>query len=830
MNPRGAFFRDDAASAHRDGAGSAGLLEVAVGPGHFANSTELAGAPTVSGFQVIGKLGSGASGQIWLAEEVEGGRIVALKILHRHGTSAASHEVLQQELRILSTLVHPNLVLLYHSVVTADGRPGLAMEWVDGWPLDEWLDQRPHLSLAQKLELFRGIVKGVAFLHDHGVIHRDLKPANVIVDSAGGVKIVDFGLARLHRGDAAAGPDGGSVGVSGTLHFMAPEQAANGAGSRAMPVDVYALGLILYRLLTGDWLRSADQTPSETLALVLAPPPLEFKGAARAIPRDLQSILRQALAAHPTHRYHHARDLEADLERFAARLPVRARRHTFFYLASTLVRRQARRSVMAGVLVLVGLVTGGALYHRHRLVVDRNEANLRYAYTLTSFTLGTLRDQLRAVAPDQDSGSVVREATLPQPPNRDLPLPVDANGELDLRYYHAMLADLRSASSESHGRYSAALNAIQPALDLYCQLAREVPDDPERLYDAARARLAFARLLERVGRIDAAGDEGRKVLLQLDRLMAWQGFDDTRLSPLRCDALRLVAREAHHSGNAAEAFRFGQDALAACSAGSSGAELGADSEVMPRLALAAADLADYGIAAGSPWQEQARLDLDRALAMCREVRAREPKFPALSVGLIECMYASVRLSLHARTGDELGPLFTEAAEILFPLSQAGSTYANRRVRDLSILATEWARMVLEHPEFELPERALRIASDFTARGRRSGNRSDQFTIQRGRLFLYRSRLYCRFQDRAGAVRPASRAVSLLVPVHRRDPENLSLALLAAAALQQARSLADLPQSGWNAQQAHDLEMILDELEEKEGELTHEQRVELALAR
>lgn len=542
----------------------AGLLEMALEPGEGGKPAAVAGAPEVPGFEIIGRLGTGSSGEVWLADEPETGRIVALKILHRYGAAGASEEVLQREFRILAKLIHPNLVLLYHGIATSDGRQGLAMEWIDGWPLDEWLGRHPDLTLTEKLGLFHGIARGVAFLHDHGVIHRDLKPANVIVDARGVAKIVDFGLARLHREGTASGADGGSMGVSGTLHFMAPEQAANGRGSRAMPVDVYALGLILHRILTGEWLRSTEGTPAETLALVLNPPPLVLRGPGRHLPRDLQSILRQALAPDPARRYHHARDLEVDLDRFSARLPVAARRHTLFYLTTTLLRRQARRSAFAGGLVLAGLAAGGALYQRHRAVAERNEANLRHAYTLTSFTLGQLRDELRAAAPEEKTNPKAIGGDFPVAGAGASPrLPVDAAGELDLRYYHALLADLRSATSEGHARYEDALKSIRQALDLYSKLALEAPDDPKRLLDAARARLSFARLLDRAGRTESAGVHARKARRQLDRLANWPGFDPAPLPPLRCDVLRLLAKDARHAGDPVRACGLAREMMAA---------------------------------------------------------------------------------------------------------------------------------------------------------------------------------------------------------------------------------------------------------------------------
>ena len=809
----------------------AGLLEVALEPVAGARQAAVDGAPEVPGFEIISRLGTGSSGEVWLAEELEPGRTVALKILHRHGAAGASHEVLQREFRILAKLIHPNLVLLYHGIVTADGRQGLAMEWIDGWPLDEWLQQHPDRTLTQKLELFHGIVKGVAYLHDHGVIHRDLKPANVIVDTQGVAKIVDFGLARLHQAETASGGDGGSIGVSGTLHFMAPEQAANGKGARAMPVDVYALGLMLHRILTGKWLRSQDGTPAETLAQVLKPPALVLRGPGPPLPRDLQSILHQALAPDPARRYHHARELEADLNRFAAKQPVAARKHTLVYLTTTFLRRQARRSAVAGGLVLAGLVAGGVLYHRHRVMAERNEANLRYAYTLTSFTLRQLRDELRIATPVDENEPPAAGDGLPGAAGGTTPaLPVNAAGELDLRYYQALLADLRSATSEGQARYFPALKSIQPALDLYSKLALESPDDPKRLLDAAQARLSFARLLGRVGRTNEAGDQARKTLLQVDRLAVWAGFDPAPLAPMRCDALRLLAQQAHQAGDSAGAFKLGQEMLAACAALPTGLLVRPENESMPRLSLAASDLATYAIAAGPSRLPEAHLQISQATAACRAALEREPKSVPLACGLAKCLHATARLALHAAPGTDLRPLFEEAANLLIDTPSGVRRSSLPLVWEISGTITDWAGSLLDHPDFTVPNSALNLAQKFIVHLRRNGDGRDEVLIQRGRIFLYQSRLACRFKGRQAGVRPINFALGLLRDRQWNEPEQISLALLTAAALQQARSLADLPGIKWNEDCAQHLETILKQLEDKADGLTPEQQRELASLR
>lgn len=823
--------RGEADDGQDSAAWEAGLLEAAMQPADVARPAVVAGAPEVPGFEIISRLGAGSSGEVWLADEVETGRTVALKILHGHGAAGTSEELLQREFRILSKLIHPNLVVLFRAIATTDGRQGLAMEWIDGWPLDEWLDQHPDLPLAGKLELFQGMVRGVAFLHENGVIHRDLKPANVIVDAQGVAKIVDFGLARLHQDEAASGMDGGSIGVSGTLHFMAPEQAADGRGSRAMPVDVYALGLMLHRLLTGRWLRPRTGTPAETLAQVLQPPPLELGGKERELPRDLQAILRQALAADPACRYHHARELDADLVRFAAKQPVAARKHTFLYLATTLLRRQARRSAVAAGLVLAGLVAGGTIYQRHRQVTERNEANLRSAYTLTSFTLRQLRDELRTATSEGSSDPVaVRHDLAGAAADPHPPLPVNEAGELDLRYYEALLADLRAATSEGRAHYLAALKSIQPALDLFSELARESPDDPKRLLDAAQARLTFARLLGRVGRPDDAGVHAGKVLAQLDRLTAWPGFDPAPLPPLRCDALRLLAQQAHHAGDSAGAIRLVREMIDACADLPDGLLVRPENEPMPRLALAASDLVTYAIAAGPAALPEARLKIDEAIAACRVAYEREPESLPLASGLAHCLHAAARLSLQGEPAQDPAPHFQEAARLLIGKRSEFKRSALPLVWDISKTATRWAGESLDHPDANVARTSLDLANKFTVHLRRSGIGHDELLTQLGRLFVYKSRLACRFDERQKAGRPIYLALVLLRPLQLQEPDDVPLALLTATALREARILADRPETQWREEYATELDEILRQLEAKADRLSPEQQRELASLR
>jgi hypothetical protein len=593
-------------------------------------------------------------------------------------------------------------------------------------------------------------------------------------------------------------------------------------------VDVYALGLMLHRILTGEWLRSTEGTPAETLALVMKPPPLVLHGPGRNLPRDLQSILRQALAPDPARRYHHARDLEADLNRFSAKQPVAARKHTVVYLTTTFLRRQARRSALAGALVLAGLLAGGVLLHRHRVVAERNEANLENAYALTSFTLTQLRDELRNAIPDDERDQLTALGNLRGTAGKAVPeLPVNAAGELDLRYFQAQLADLRSAASESHSRYASALKSIQPALDLYSKLALESPDDPERLLDAAKARLSFARLLGRVSRYHAAGNEARKTLQQLDRLAAWPDFDSADLPSLRWDAMKLLAQQAHHAGDSAGAVKIIEGIMAAWDDSLDGPLVGSNDESLSRLSSAASHLATYAAAAGPSWLPRARLKVSHATDICRAAFDKEPaSFPRACI-LARCLHAAATVSLNDGSPEELRVLFDEAANLLIDTPSGSKRPSLPLAWKISVSATDWAATLQDHPDPAVALSALVIAQNLTSHIRRCGDMRDEVMLQRARIYLYQSRLNCRSQDPQSGGRNVARAIGILRRRALREPDNTPLALLTAATLHQARALADVPETGWIEAYGRHLDDLLIQLGEKAEELTPDQLRELA---
>src|SRR5829696_10380540 len=223
----------------------------------------------VGPYRVVRELGRGGMGAVYLAERADGQfeQQVALKLIKRGMDSEEIHRRFLAERQILARLSHPNIARLLDGGVSADGRPYFAMEYVDGAPITAHCDER-RLTIDERLRLFRGVCSAVGYAHQSLVVHRDLKPSNILVTSDGTVKLLDFGVAKLLR----RGP-GQETGVTRTgVRVMTPEYAApeQVLGARVTTAtDVYALGAVLYELLTGRRAhRFRKHTPAEVARVV----------------------------------------------------------------------------------------------------------------------------------------------------------------------------------------------------------------------------------------------------------------------------------------------------------------------------------------------------------------------------------------------------------------------------------------------------------------------------------------------------------------------------------------------------------------------------------
>jgi tetratricopeptide (TPR) repeat protein len=312
--------------------------------------------PQIPGHDVEAVLGRGGMGVVYKARHVRLNRPVAVKMLLA-GMYAGPQELarFRREAEALGGLVHPNIVQV-HEAGELDGLPYFTMEFVGGGTLDQKLAGVP-LATREAAALVVTLAGAVQAAHEQGIVHRDLKPANILLTADGTPKISDFGLAR--RLEPGAGVTRTGVRV-GTPSYMAPEQAAGRAGAVGPAVDVYALGAVLYELLTGRPPFRAETT-AETERQVLSEDPAPPSRLNARVPRDLETVCLKCLHKDPRRRYGSARELAEDLGRFLDHRPVRARPVGPAERALKWARRRPRTAaaVVSGTLVAAALIAGG---------------------------------------------------------------------------------------------------------------------------------------------------------------------------------------------------------------------------------------------------------------------------------------------------------------------------------------------------------------------------------------------------------------------------------------------------------------------------------------
>ncbi len=361
-------------------------------------------ADNVGPYRIVRELGRGGMGAVYMAERADGEfeKQVALKLVKRGMDTDEILARFRHERRILASLEHENIARLYDGGASEDGRPYLVMELVDGEPITTYAD-RLRLPIDERLALFGTICAAVQHAHQKLVVHRDLKPSNILVTAGGTPKLLDFGIAKLLADDDDTAPRTRTGVRILTPEYAAPEQIRGEPVTTAS--DVYALGAVLYELLTGlrpfaraaqdaravDPDRIADRPSSAVSRSVpgVAPddalrPTAHAVADARSttpdrlrrrLEGDLDTVVLRALDPDPAHRYGSAQQLLDDLERHRAGLPVLARAPTLAYRARKFMRRH-RPALAAAALILLTLLTGmgATLWQARRAAAERDAA------------------------------------------------------------------------------------------------------------------------------------------------------------------------------------------------------------------------------------------------------------------------------------------------------------------------------------------------------------------------------------------------------------------------------------------------------------------------
>jgi serine/threonine-protein kinase len=260
-------------------------------------------------YRIERKLGAGGMADVYLAEDQELGRRVAIKILNsRHGNDDQFIERFRREAKNAAALNHPNIVSIYDRG-EAEDTYYIAMEFLDGRTLKELIIGRGAAPINVAIEYARQILSALRFAHRHGIVHRDIKPHNVLVDGEGRVKVTDFGIARAGTSQMT---ETGSI--VGTAQYLSPEQAKGGEVDPRS--DLYSLGVVLYELLTGKTPFDGE-TPVEIAMKHLSTTPKPPSKLRPDVPRELDMVVMRALAKNPDERYQSADEMEGDLERVA---------------------------------------------------------------------------------------------------------------------------------------------------------------------------------------------------------------------------------------------------------------------------------------------------------------------------------------------------------------------------------------------------------------------------------------------------------------------------------------------------------------------------------
>lgn len=392
----------------------------------------------IGNYKLTREIASGGMGTVFLAERCDGvfEQEVALKIIKPGLSTIPIIRRFQYERQILANLQHPNIARLFDGGVTEDRRPYFTMEYVDGAPIDEYCDKN-KLTINQRLNLFNKVCDAVQYAHNNMVIHRDIKPSNILIKEDGTIKLLDFGISKVL---SAEGENSDLPTITqAEIHLMtpeysSPEQIKN--SNISVATDVYSLGLVLYKLLSGKPAHEfktrtfneyekvvCEQNISKPSTVIVKQNngdeeisndeicenrKLPIKKLKKLLNGDLDNICMMALRKEPERRYATAEVLAYDIERYLNDLPILARKESFLYTSKKFIVRN--KAAVTAAAVLFFIVNGLILFYTIQLKAERDKANLeaKKSEQVASF----LQDLFLVSDPNESKGETITAREL----------------------------------------------------------------------------------------------------------------------------------------------------------------------------------------------------------------------------------------------------------------------------------------------------------------------------------------------------------------------------------------------------------------------------------
>jgi len=508
---------------------------------------------SVGRFRLLGRLGEGGMGVVYRAEQDRPRRTVALKMMRSAFPSPQARARFEREAELLGRLQHPNIAQVYEAGVAPDGGVYLAMELVEGIPIDEYVRRRAP-DRAEICSLLEQVCDAVQHAHQRGVIHRDLKPPNILVDESSRVRVLDFGVARAVEQGATLGASIDHI--IGTPRYMSPEQFSGDPHAVDARADVYALGVLAYLLLSGRHpVPEGVGGFAAVSAAVREREPERLGGLDRSLRGDIETIVSKAMEKDPRRRYQSAAEFSADIRRYMGDEPVLARPATTLYQLRKLARRRpglaASVCVGAAGLLCVAIVSLGALAVSRQAATVREEA-LRVAQQETdraNRVLEFLQEMLASADPSQSGADArITDALHSAAAMIDDAFPDDPEAEASIRHTIGL-------AYNSVGLHDPARRHLRAALKL--REARFTPSHP--------ARVATLTALGAVAIDDRAWEEAAGVA---ERLL------DAGAPRARVEGLRLLAIVHMGAGELDMAVRRARESLAAAEAALDPQEIG----------------------------------------------------------------------------------------------------------------------------------------------------------------------------------------------------------------------------------------------------------------